>query len=91
MLLGNKRKFAEVEGDDEKRAEKRVHAVQQSGATPIVNNTADGLVVAGSVATKKVTELPEVLRPAVINPSLTVSQIRLAVPLVRSVIVRHLE
>ena len=91
LLLGNKRKFAEVEGDDEKRAEKRVHAVQQSGATPIVNNTADGLVVAGSAATKKVTELPEVLRPAVINPSLTVSQIRLAVPLVRSVIVRPLD
>jgi protein HIRA/HIR1 len=91
LLLGNKRKFAEVEGDDEKRAEKRVHAVQQSGATPIVNNTADGLVVAGSAATKKVTELPEVLRPAVVNPSLTVSQIRLAVPLVRSVIVRPLD
>jgi protein HIRA/HIR1 len=91
LLLGNKRKFAEIEGDDEKRAEKRIHAVQQTGATPIVSNTADGLVAAGSAATQKVVEIPDVLRPAVINPSLTVSQIRLAVPLVRSVIVRPLD
>ncbi|KAM0722985.1 hypothetical protein Q7P37_001183 [Cladosporium fusiforme] len=91
LLLGNKRKFAEVEGDDEKRPEKRVHAMQQAGATPIVNNTADGLVPAGSGSSKKTNEVPDVLRPAVINPSLTVSQIRLAVPLVRSVIVRPLD
>lgn len=91
LLLGNKRKFAEVEGDDEKRAEKRIQAVQQTGATPVVNNTADGLVPAGSTASNKTAEIPDVLRPAVINPSLTVSQIRLAVPLVRSVIVRPLD
>jgi protein HIRA/HIR1 len=91
LLLGNKRKYAEIEGDDEKRAEKRIHAVQQTGAMPIVSNTADGLVAAGSAATQKVAEVPDVLRPAVINPSLTVSQIRLAVPLVRSVIVRPLD
>lgn len=91
LLLGNKRKFAEVEGDDEKRAEKRVHAVLQTGASPIVNNTPEGLVPGGSAASKKTNEVPDVLRPAIVNPSLTVSQIRLAVPLVRSVIVRPLD
>lgn len=95
LLFGNKRKFAEVEGDTEeerKRAEKRVQAVQQSGATPIVNNTANGLVPATAATAKKLpAETPEVLRPAVVNSSLTVSQVRLAVPLVRSVILRPID
>lgn len=88
LLLGNKRKFAEIEGDDERRAEKRVHAVQQSGATPILTNTVDGLVPASSAMSKKAVDVPDVLRPAITNPSLTVSQVRLSVPLVRSVIIR---
>ena len=97
LLLGNKRKFAEMEGDDEKRNEKRnekrVQAVQQTGATPIVNNTVDGLVPASAAASKetKMGEVPEVLRPAVVNPSLSVSQVRLAAPMVRSVILRPLD
>ena len=94
LLLGNKRKFAEIEGDDEKRSEKRIQSVQQAGATPIVNNTVDGLVPASaSTTTKKagVADVPEVLRPAVVNPSLTVSQVRLAVPMVRTVILRPLD
>ncbi len=95
LLLGNKRKYAEVDGADgdeegRRRAEKRVQAIQQSGATPIVLNTPDGLVPAGADRESK-TEIPEVLRPAVINPSLSVSQIRLAVPMIRSVILRPLD
>ncbi|GAB7363862.1 hypothetical protein MBLNU230_g4426t1 [Neophaeotheca triangularis] len=93
LLLGNKRKFAEVEGDDEEKAgERRVRAVQRTGAIPIVANTENGLVPAGASNTsKKGSEIPEALRPAIVNPSLTVSQIRLAVPLVRSMITRPLE
>ncbi|KAI7641753.1 hypothetical protein KC318_g21750, partial [Hortaea werneckii] len=97
LLLGNKRKFAEVEGDTEeerKRAEKRVQAVQQTGATPVVNNTENGLVPAGSgsaVSKKLPLEVPDVLRPAVLSPALSVSQTRLAVPLVRSTILRPLD
>ncbi|OQO05116.1 Protein HIR1 [Cryoendolithus antarcticus] len=90
LLMGNKRKYAEVEGDDEKRAEKRVHLVQQTGAAPIVSNTPDGLVPASTAPSKPI-EVPEVLRPAITNPSMTVSQIRLAVPMVRSVIIRPRE
>lgn len=90
LLLGNKRKFAEIEGDDDHRAEKRIASVQQSGATPIVMNTANGLVPA-SASGKYMTETAEPLRPAIVNPSLTTSQVRLAVPLVRTVIVRPLD
>jgi protein HIRA/HIR1 len=100
LLLGNKRKFAELEADaaggEEKRNEKRVHAMTQSGATAILNNTVDGVVPASASATGKdkdatKTEVPEVLRPAVVSPSLMVSQVRLAVPMVRSVILRPLD
>ncbi|KAK4507467.1 hypothetical protein PRZ48_001202 [Zasmidium cellare] len=94
LLLGNKRKFAEMTDADgeEKRNEKRTQAIQQTGATPVVHNTENGLVPASSsTATQKPAETAEVLRPAVINPSMTVSQIRLAVPLVRNVILRPLD
>ncbi|KAK5168423.1 HIR complex subunit [Saxophila tyrrhenica] len=98
LLLGNKRKYAEVDGadgdeDGRRRNEKRVQAMQQTGATPIVHNTVDGLVPAAASATDQAqpADIPDVLRPAIINPSLSVSQIRLAVPMVRSVILRPLD
>ena len=98
LLVGNKRKYAEMaDGEGEERAnERRVHGIrEQTGAVPIVNNTADGLVPASAAeAAKRAAEraeIPDVLRPAVINPSLTVSSVRLAVPTVRHVIVRPLD
>lgn len=91
LLLGNKRKYAEIEGDEERTAEKRIHAVQQTGATPVVHNTPDGLLPASSATAKQPMGALDVLRPAVVNPSLSVSQTRLAVPLVRSVITRPLD
>lgn len=95
LLLGNKRKYADMNGDHDgdKRAEKRVQAIQQAGATPIVNNTIDGLVPVGSsaVGPKKPVDVPDVLRPAIVSPSLSAAQIRLAVPSVRSVILRPLD
>lgn len=98
LLVGTKRKYAEmVDGEGEDRAnERRVHGIrEQTGAVPIVNNTADGLVPASAAeAAKRAVEraeIPDVLRPAVINPSLTVSSVRLAVPTVRHVILRPLD
>ncbi|KAL1306993.1 hypothetical protein AAFC00_005624 [Neodothiora populina] len=91
LLLGNKRKFAEVGGDDDQRAQKRIASVQQTGATPIVMNATNGLVPPSLAAKPASTEPPEALRPAITNPSLTVSQVRLAVPLVRSMIVRPMD
>ncbi|KAK4974733.1 HIR complex subunit [Elasticomyces elasticus] len=90
LLLGNKRKFAEIQGDEDRRPEKRTMAIAQTGATPIVMNGTDGLVLPNAVA-KPIAEPPEALRPAIINPSLLTSQVRLAVPMVRSVIVRPLD
>ena len=90
LLLGNKRKLAVVEGDDDGHVEKRLALTSQNGATPIVENTADGLLparilppVAGQVNS------PDFIRPAVTNPSLVTSQLRLAVPKVRIQISRE--
>ncbi|KAJ9630804.1 HIR complex subunit [Taxawa tesnikishii (nom. ined.)] len=89
--LKQRRKFAEIDGDEDRRAEKRIASVQQAGAAPIVMNTAAGLVPPSLAAKSAAAETPEVLRPAIVNPSLTVSQVRLAVPLVRTVILRPLD
>ncbi|KAF2771659.1 histone transcription regulator HIRA, WD repeat superfamily [Teratosphaeria nubilosa] len=95
LLLGNKRKYAEMDGDDDeerKRAEKRVQAIQQTGATPVVNNTPEGLAPSSAATAKKVpTDVPEALRPSIVSPSLAISQVRLAIPAVRSVILRPLD
>lgn len=91
LLLGNKRKFADIDGDDDQRAQKRIAAVQQTGATPVVMNASNGLVPPNVASKPNVSEIAEALRPAIVNPSLTVSQVRLAVPLVRSVILRPMD
>lgn len=92
LLLGNKRKYAQIEGEEEGTAEKRVIAASQKGATPIVVNGADGLLPAQpqqAVSGQQVT--PEFIRPAVINPALSISQLRLAVPRIRAHIVQGID
>ena len=92
MLLGNKRKYAEVDGDDERSTERRIQSVQQTGATPIVQNAPEGLVpVTRASADQGGDEVPETLRPALVNPSLTIAQVRLAMPMVRTSVVRPLD
>ncbi|KAF2094670.1 Hira-domain-containing protein [Rhizodiscina lignyota] len=92
LMVGNKRKFAEIEGDEERRTEKRLSAAVQNGAAPIVMNGPDGLLPP-RLASKPQDQSDAVaaLRPAIINPALSVSQIRLAVPLVRNVIMRTID
>ncbi|OAL25420.1 hypothetical protein AYO20_10454 [Fonsecaea nubica] len=88
LLLGNKRKYAQIEGEEEGTAEKRVVAASQKGATPILVNGADGLLPAQhqpAASGQQVT--PEFIRPAVINQALSVSQLRLAIPKVRTHVV----
>lgn len=89
MLLGNKRRAAVLEGDDdEDHPSKR----QASNSRTIVRNGVDGLEPAILESPRNgVVPTPEYLRPAILNPSISISQVRLAVPKVRSHIVRPLE
>ncbi|KAF1968366.1 Hira-domain-containing protein [Bimuria novae-zelandiae CBS 107.79] len=90
MLMGNKRKFAEIEGDDDRQIEKRLASTVKPGGAAIVINTENGVVPPGANNTGKANDSgpPQVLRPAIVNPALAVNQVRLAVPKLRSVIVR---
>lgn len=90
LLLGNKRRFAAVEGAEEGHIDKKLALASKDGSVPILSNTPDGLVLAApttSAAGQPVK--PEFIRPAVANPSLILSQLRLAVPKVRSHVVQN--
>ncbi len=92
LLLGNKRKFAQLEDDDDGHIEKRITLASQNGATPIVTNGPDGLLPAQALpAINGQQTTPEFIRPAVMNPVLTVSQLRLAVPKVRTHILQGVD
>ena len=89
MLLGNKRKVAVTEEED---VEEPVAKRQTNGAA-VVTNGADGSVEPAALTAPQngVVPTPEFLRPAVLNPSVSFAQTRLAVPKVRSHILRPLE
>jgi protein HIRA/HIR1 len=92
LLLGNKRKLAQIDSDEDGSVEKRVALSSQNGATPIMANTLDGLLPAQiQSATAGQQPTPEFIRPAVTNPCMSVSQLRLAVPKIRSQILRALD
>ncbi|KAL2206959.1 Hira-domain-containing protein [Sarocladium strictum] len=90
MLLGNKRKLngADFEDEDEPAAKRA-----QSGPIPIVTNGTDGSIEPAALTSVQhgVVPTPEFLRPAVLNPAISYAQIRLAVPRVRTHILRPLE
>ncbi|KAK3076831.1 HIR complex subunit, partial [Coniosporium uncinatum] len=92
LLVGNKRKFADIDGDHDRRIERRMADGVRDGGAPIVMNGTDGLIPP-SMAVPKPTEIdiPGALRPAIVSPALTVSQVRLAIPMVRSVILRTVD
>lgn len=92
LLFGNKRKLAQPEDDDDGHVEKRVALASQNGATPLLVNTPDGLLPARpEPASTGQQQTPEFIRPAVTNPCMAMSQVRLAVPKVRSQIVRAID
>ncbi|KAI9674827.1 MAG: HIR complex subunit [Caeruleum heppii] len=92
LLLGNRRRPPPLDADAEGRVEKRLAAASRNGSTPIMTNGIDGVEPArppsGSTG---MLPTPDFMRPAVVNPSLSVSQVRLAVPKVRSHIVRGVD
>ncbi|KAK3381492.1 TUP1-like enhancer of split-domain-containing protein [Podospora didyma] len=90
MLLGNKRKAVVMEGEEEDEQPAKRTAI--GGLTSILVNGADGVEPALPTApVHGVVPTPEYLRPAILNPSIAISQVRLAVPKVRSHILRPLE
>ncbi|KAF2182183.1 protein HIR1 [Zopfia rhizophila CBS 207.26] len=92
MLIGNKRKYAEIEGDEDRQVERHLAGVARNGGAAIVLNSENGLIPPVAAASRSADmEPPRVLRPAIVNPSLSVSQVRLAVPKVRSVITRTMD
>ncbi|KAH8888554.1 protein hir-1 [Thozetella sp. PMI_491] len=89
MLLGNKRKAITQEGEEEEEPSSKRPA---TGPVPIMTNSVEGVEPAPlSAAAHGVVPTPEFLRPAVLNPAISISQTRLAVPKVRSHILRPLE
>jgi protein HIRA/HIR1 len=90
MLVGNKRKFAEIEGDEDRQVERRLAASVRPGGAAVVLNSENGLIPPAAAGSRgsDLLEPSKVLRPAIVSPSLSVSQVRLAVPKVRSIIVR---
>ena len=89
LLLGNKRRFAAIEGVEDDHIDKKLAISRKDGAVPIVTNTPSGLIPA-KITTPPTGQqpTPEFIRPAVTNPSLVTSQVRLAVPKIRSHIIR---
>ena len=89
LLLGNKRKLAAIEGTEDGHTDKKLAIAGTDGAVPVVVNTVDGIVPARTAPPHVGQQpTPTFTRPAVTNPSLMVSQVRLAVPKVRSHIIQ---
>lgn len=89
MLLGNKRKAVITEDEEE---EEHPSKRTSTGPRTIMRNGAEGLEPAALEPPKQgLLPTPDYLRPAVLNPSIAMSQVRLAVPKVRSHILRPLE
>ena len=90
LLLGNKRKLAVLDGDEDGQIEKKAAAASRDGAVPILDSTEGGLLPAQNTpGVSGQPSTPDFIRPAVINPSLSVSQVRLAVPKLRATIVQN--
>ncbi len=89
LLLGNRRRFAATEGAEDGHVEKKLPLLTKDGSVPILSNTPDGLISAVPTASPADQPVkPDFIRPAVANPALILSQLRLAVPRVRSYIVQ---
>lgn len=91
MLIGNKRKYAEIEGDPERNVQRRLAEAAKNNGAAIVMNGEDGLIPPALAAKSGANEPSVALRPAIVNPSLNVSQVRLAIPKLRSIIVRTMD
>lgn len=90
MLLGNKRKYAADELDEDEEPAPKRHT---SGQVSVVTNGKGGTVEPAVLTAAKngVLPTPEFIRPAILSPCIPFAQVRLAVPKIRSHILRPLE
>ena len=85
LLFGNKRGYVPPDDDEDDSAEDKAAYIARNGDVPILSDTPNGLIPANLGRKIEGPQLPpEWIRSAVVNPSLTTSQLRLAVPKVRS-------
>ena len=92
MLLGNKRKMATTDLEEEEEGDVS-HKRAATGPVAIVTNGADGTVEHATLTPEQhgILATPEFIRPAVLNPNMAYAQVRLAVPKIRSHILRPLD
>lgn len=86
LLIPNKRRYAETGSEDDNAISRRVESIARQGATAITLNTVNGLMTANPALAEAASEA----RPSLFNPSVMLSQTRLAVPVIREHIVRPL-
>lgn len=88
ILMGNKRKAVDIaEDEDEPHVSKRT----ATEPVPILANGVNGLEPAAVSTEPVVPTVPEYLRPAVISSGMSMAQVRLGVPKVRTKIIREME
>ncbi|KAL9108854.1 MAG: hypothetical protein Q9227_006385 [Pyrenula ochraceoflavens] len=90
LLLGTKRKLAPAEDEDDGHTEKRIALASKNGATAILANGPEGLTLP-QAPPAGVQGTPTFIRPAVLNPIMSISQVRLAVPKVRNHVIQALD
>ena len=84
LLIGNKRRLAVPEGRNEGHTERRIRQAGADGAVAILINDVEGLAPPPGPPTEpRPDQTPDFLQPAVVDPSLSTSQLRLAVPKIR--------
>ncbi|KAG9248359.1 TUP1-like enhancer of split-domain-containing protein [Calycina marina] len=93
MLLGNKRKAIYLDGEEDvEHQSKRPALGDGNGPIPIMINGINGAEPAvPSLPRIGVVSTPDFIRPAIVNATLSVSQLRLAVPRIRTHILRSLD
>lgn len=83
LLIGNRRKLSGIEENDDRGNDK-----QNDQRVVAKHDTLTRDIRDKNPKDKTQSQVPDVLRPAMVNPSIVVSQVRLAVPMVRSQIFR---
>ena len=86
LLIGNKRKMAETGSEDDNFIRQRNESAERQGATSILMNTADGL----TTATPALGQANGTNGFSMLNQSIMLSQIRLAIPTIRTFLIGKL-